>query len=109
MAIIGGSGTARKIKNPCSIPFGRQLILPPLTIGFVLRLRAILPAHENRRLRLLPCFRDFLALVFRIFPASDRIIAVSGCCGFGEPLQTSVFGGSLAFLVIDQQGGLCVG
>jgi NitT/TauT family transport system permease protein len=70
MSKIGGSGIAvQKNKAPSlfSPSFDGRVSLPPLSIGLALALHLLLPAHENYRLKLLPYFTYFLALLLLIY------------------------------------------
>jgi NitT/TauT family transport system permease protein len=62
---IGGSGPAQNSKNGFLFApaFDWRVILPPVSIGFVLALHLLLPAHANYRLKLLPYFGNFLAIL----------------------------------------------
>jgi NitT/TauT family transport system permease protein len=70
MSKTGGSGTvAQNIKNTVSFfpSFKWRVILPLVSIGLVLALHLILPAHESYRLKLLPFFSYFLALLLIVY------------------------------------------
>jgi NitT/TauT family transport system permease protein len=69
MSNIGGSGTTQKMQDGFLSPFSFnwRVMLPPASIGFILVLHLILPAHANYRLKLLPYFRDFLVLLLIIY------------------------------------------
>ncbi|MHB9292018.1 TauC, ABC-type nitrate/sulfonate/bicarbonate transport system, permease component [Hollandina sp. SP2] len=70
MSKIGGSGNnVQNIKDGFffSLSFNWRVILPLTSIGLVLALHLILPAHENYRLKLLPYFSNFLALLLIMY------------------------------------------
>jgi hypothetical protein len=72
MSNIGGSGTTQKIKNNHSFPpsFEWRVILPLVSVGFILAPRLILPAHINYRLKLLPYFSDLFVILLIIYSAA---------------------------------------
>jgi hypothetical protein len=72
MSKTGGSGIALRIKKRLrfSVFFDQCVILLPLAIGLALVPHLILPAHEHYRLKLLPYFRDFLALLLIVYGAA---------------------------------------
>ncbi|MDR1363834.1 MAG: ABC transporter permease subunit [Spirochaetaceae bacterium] len=69
MSKIGGSGTAQTVKNdfPSQPSFDWRVILPLASIGFVLALHLLLPAHANYRLKPLPYLSNFLTLLLIIY------------------------------------------
>jgi NitT/TauT family transport system permease protein len=70
MSKIGGSGIALQNRRDAarfSPSFNWRVILPPVSIGLVLALHRILPAHENYRLKLLPYLTDFLAILLIVY------------------------------------------
>jgi NitT/TauT family transport system permease protein len=66
---IGGSGPAQNSKKDFLFTpsFNWRVLLPPVSIGFVLALHLLLPAHENYRLKLLPYFSIFLVILLIVY------------------------------------------
>jgi NitT/TauT family transport system permease protein len=70
MSSIGGSGTTtQKIKVAflCPPSFDKRVVLPLVSLSFILVLHLVLPVHENYRLKPLPYFTDFLELLLIIY------------------------------------------
>jgi NitT/TauT family transport system permease protein len=75
MSKTGGSGIAEQsiINNDNAFfnpSFDWRVILPLVSIGLVLAVHLILPAHESYRLKLLPYFSDFLKILLLIYGAA---------------------------------------
>ncbi|MDR2393794.1 MAG: ABC transporter permease subunit [Treponema sp.] len=70
MSKTGGSGTATQHKSDTRLlspSFNGRVTLPLVSIGLVLALHLIIPAHENYRLKLLPYFSDFLVILLFVY------------------------------------------